>query len=530
MTPIFFHRDISTDINLNPAEAKIRGLLVDFCDQYNAKHDPPLVLRITGGWVRDKLLGNESNDIDIAIDHLSGEKFASLLVDYINSKPKITEDERILSNSIHKIEKNPEKSKHLETCTTKLYGLDIDFVNLRNEEYTEESRIPIIKYGTPEEDALRRDATLNALFYNLQTQKVEDFTQRGLEDLANGLLRTPLSPKKTFLDDPLRCLRLIRFASRFNFSIEQETLDAMSQEEIRHALHRKISRERVGVEIEKMLAGPNPDYGLKLIYQTQLYSSIFNFGDVTDVVMDMNKDKHVLIREISQRNQEFLKKIVTEFPLLIELIQKHEDLNEEWEIINKDKFLKKILYLSLLITEWEGLQLLANPKKKIKKMLYASELIIKEGVKYSTKESDIISGIVNSSESFKSFVNLVLTNSSIKRSEIGLFIKNYNEYWRLAVIFNLLSSCLKNNNEQNLDVIFKNYESFLDTIVELDLSHVYTIKPLIDGKTLSHELNIKPGPWMKKAQDAILIWQLDNSDKSKEECLDYIKKILPEFI
>jgi Poly A polymerase head domain len=101
---------------------------------------------------------------------------------------------------------NPDQSKHLETATLKLHGLSIDMVHLRNEKYTEESRIPMIEVGTPAEDAERRDFTINSLFYNVNSQKVEDFTGKGLEDLKNGIIRTPLDPRITFLDGELQIL------------------------------------------------------------------------------------------------------------------------------------------------------------------------------------------------------------------------------------------------------------------------------------------------------------------------------------
>lgn len=84
---------------------------------------------------------------------------------------------------------------------------------------------------------------------------MEDFTGHGLQDLQDRLIRTPLSPFETFRDDPLRVIRLIRFSSRFAFPIIQEVMDMMSNEEIKVALQTKISRERVGVELEKILLG-----------------------------------------------------------------------------------------------------------------------------------------------------------------------------------------------------------------------------------------------------------------------------------
>ena len=156
---------------------------------------------------------------------------------------------------LHKIEANPEKSKHLETVTTRMLGLDIDLVNLRKETYTQDSRNPQMQFGSPEEDALRRDATVNALFYNLNSSSLEDLTGRGLADMQRKILRTPLEPYQTFKDDPLRVLRLIRFASRLGYSIDADVAEAMSDESIQTALRAKISRERVGTEVEKMLRG-----------------------------------------------------------------------------------------------------------------------------------------------------------------------------------------------------------------------------------------------------------------------------------
>jgi len=81
------------------------------------------------------------------------------------------------------IRSNPDQSKHLETAKVKYQGIEIDFVNLRSESYASTSRIPEIEFGTAEEDAVRRDFTINALFYNIGQGNVEDLTGKGLEDL-----------------------------------------------------------------------------------------------------------------------------------------------------------------------------------------------------------------------------------------------------------------------------------------------------------------------------------------------------------
>lgn len=210
---------------------------------------------------QDKLLKLDNHDIDVCIDNMKGKPFA-LLLEKFARRPEVkaryasTESKRNIVEHIHTIPENHDKSKHMESATGKVFGFDLDFVHLRTEVYNESSRIPEVEFGTAKEDALRRDSTINSLFYNLTSSKVEDFTGRGLEDLLNHkVIKTPLAPFKTFRDDPLRILRSIRFASRLGFSIASEDEEAMSNSSIQEALKLKISRERVGTEVEKMLKG-----------------------------------------------------------------------------------------------------------------------------------------------------------------------------------------------------------------------------------------------------------------------------------
>ncbi len=243
-------------ISLTPQERKLRDLLLDVARYIDESKElkEQLELRFAGGWVRDKLLDIPSNDIDTAINAMTGYAFTLKMKEYLDVPENRLKHGIENVHNLHKIAANPEKSKHLETVTTKILGYDVDFVNLRKETYSADSRNPQMEFGTAKEDALRRDATVNALFYNIHIDEVEDFAG-GLADMKMRLIKTPLEPHQTFIDDPLRVLRLIRFASRLGFSIDTESERAMSDPAILEALKMKISRERVGVEIEKMLNG-----------------------------------------------------------------------------------------------------------------------------------------------------------------------------------------------------------------------------------------------------------------------------------
>lgn len=546
-------RNINNSIVLDETETSIRDLLVKFCDYHNSQPDcdanKQLELRITGGWVRDKLLGNESHDIDIAINFLSGEEFANALNEFV-----LEYHPELKLKAFHKIKKNPEKSKHLETCTTKLFGLDIDFVNLRNEQYSNDSRVPVIECGTAEEDALRRDATLNALFYNLNQNVIEDFTGKGLDDLREGILRTPLQPLQTFLDDPLRVLRLIRFASKFNFIIETGTLNSMKDPQIKSTLINKISRERVGVELEKILSSNNPEYGIKLINHVGLSHSIFNTSVLYDTIVELNDSETVT--HLQESNDQLDKRIDDTTNIIPLLTKNLHELNTQYitkiyDDLTTNELMVKLIWLTM-ITQPFGLN---NVRINHKKPLTTSavEVILKEGLRLGKHDFEPALNITREScSSYETLNKFFQDPSSLKRSDLGLYLRSFGQYSNLNIIFNCLNDILKQINlpstieevpypkalglEPSSDVsqiisqTIQRYDSLIGYINDLGLVEVYKLKPIVDGKLLSKQLNKKPGPWMSQILSDVLTWQLDNPNGSQKDCLEYIKESLSNSI
>lgn len=540
-------RAVKTQIELNVTELKIRNLLVGFCDHYNKSTTSDLVLRITGGWVRDKLLGVESNDIDIAINHMSGEEFATKLVDYLKDT-KLD----LLLKAIHTIKKNPEKSKHLETCTTKLYGLDIDFVNLRSEQYTEDSRVPVMEYGTAEEDALRRDATLNALFYNLNQNCIEDFTGKGLDDLKNSILRTPLQPLQTFLDDPLRVLRLIRFASRLDCIIEENTLNSMKEPQLKKTLMTKISRERVGIELEKIFASHNPGYGLQLINYTGLTDSIFNSGTLYDNIKALN-DKAVLsqLQDIGGQIELQINGATKLFPIFQESCSStslHSIVSSVFSLFD----LQKAFWLSVILSPYKALGVRTNTKKK-NVTTHVPEVLLREGLKSSNSDIEKVTVLTKHVDVSSDILHRVYcAPESVSRSEMGLYLRAFSSFSDLNIVFSCFIEMVHELNQRSsssiyqplptieysaedrtlihnlMAPVFQKYQFILNHINDQGLKDVHLVKPIIDGKTLSKELGSKPGPWMGQINSRILVWQLDNPQKSVNDCLNYVKEIIHE--
>lgn len=541
--PVDFHvsmrKPVLDTISLNATEQKIKALLVDFCTQYNKQakvETPDLELRITGGWVRDKLLGDESNDLDIAINALSGEDFATQLMQWAHITSRDLGDN---STSLHTIKKNPEKSKHLETCTTKLFGLDVDFVNLRNELYTSESRVPIIEYGTAEEDAMRRDATLNALFYNINEDKIEDFTGRGLADLQAGILRTPLQPLKTFLDDPLRVLRLVRFACRFNFSIDEETLNAMKDVQVKDTLVHKISRERVGVELHKILISENVPYGLRLINHVNLSDCIFDAGTLWPLIQSANDDS--VLDEI-ELAKDLVNKTVDEstqhFSAFLDHVRETPKLNLLTQQVFASKNLQKLFWLALILHPYGTVQVKIHAKKLSNANFV--EVILKEGLRFGKTEYEVATRIASDIAQDGFLHDYFANPNDASRSDIGLYMRHFTEYFNVGLVANAYHDFLNNiepaelytevqpRPESKVDLslakqILVQYEQLLQAIERLELTSVKDTKPIIDGKLISKALQRKPGPWMRDIAPEVMRWQLDNPTGTAEECLEYIR-------
>jgi len=267
---------LSYTIELTDEEAQLFTLVRQIRD----KHCRSTTIRISGGWVRDKLLNRENSDIDIVLDNMSGIDFARMLHENIVGESELPEAALTACNPTLK-EYGQTKSKHLQTASLRVGNLCIDFCQLRFEKYNQDSRVPA-KTGIASvvEDAFRRDLTINALYYNLNTNQVEDWTEQGLEDLRLRNIQTPMSPLYTLMEDPLRILRAIRFASQLSYSMDSGLKKAALDKRVRLSLQQKVSKERVGKELDGIFQTRDPRRGMGLLIETKLVDIIFPLDDM----------------------------------------------------------------------------------------------------------------------------------------------------------------------------------------------------------------------------------------------------------
>ncbi|KAJ0162083.1 CCA tRNA nucleotidyltransferase, mitochondrial [Colletotrichum tanaceti] len=491
--------------SLTAKEKQLRDLLVDVAALIDAagRSPEPLVLRWAGGWVRDKLLGIESHDIDTAINAMTGYAFSLELRDYCaqhahTEKHKIGPDDM---GSLHRIAANPDKSKHLETATTRMFGLDVDFVNLRKETYTQDSRNPTMEFGTAEEDALRRDATINALFYNLHTGLVEDFTG-GLADMESRLVRTPMEPLQTFTDDPLRVLRLVRFASRLDFSIDPAATAVMADAHVLDALRLKISRERVGVEMEKMLKGSSPRSSLDLIRTLDLYNAIFT---------DPNGMEHP---------RPDLSKWQLVYDLLDSLIRDRAPGSIYDILVKSDEAAYFAWNLAALIPYAHVEKEVPLPKARA--TLPLTTLVAREGIKAPNRLCDVITAAHRHRHDITALKQGVCDKGPVatERDKVGMAIRkwdNQGSYWRVQVLYAMLveaSEKLTPDSDADTIVFLSGWKSFLDHLANLDVMDAPSLRRLVDGRMLGKELGVRPGKWMGQALDVCVAWQLRHPDET----------------
>ncbi|CAJ1985966.1 tRNA nucleotidyltransferase [Leishmania donovani] len=283
-------------VRLEAAIPPAHQSVFDFLLSVAAENKLKATLRVAGGWVRDMLLGLHSNDIDIAIEThagtklVTGEAFAHRVSEY-----QLAHGGR--GHTVSVIRSNPALSKHIETATVRVHEIPVEFCALRTDVYTNESRIPQVRPAAPVEDAQRRDFTINALFYNLHTGMVEDYTT-GLEDLRLRIIRCPLEPRTTFMDDPLRLLRGVRFVGQLgalNFSLD-ESITSCMDDALLQVLQQKVSRERVGKEFVKMMAAAHPERCIALLHDMHILQHVL----LVSVVMRQVPGKKQLSNEIER--------------------------------------------------------------------------------------------------------------------------------------------------------------------------------------------------------------------------------------
>lgn len=238
----------------------------------NAADKLGLECYVVGGYVRDLFLERPSNDIDVVVVG-SGIQVASELKAILGKKAHLS------------------VFRNFGTAQVKYKHTEVEFVGARRESYSHDSRKPVVEDGTLEDDQNRRDFTINALAVCLNKARFGELVDPfgGVDDLWDGIIRTPLDPDVTFSDDPLRMMRCVRFATQLNFFIEDETFEALERNAERIKI---ISGERIEEELNKIMMTPTPSKGFIDLHRCGLLQIILPELVALDVVETRNGRAH----------------------------------------------------------------------------------------------------------------------------------------------------------------------------------------------------------------------------------------------
>jgi tRNA nucleotidyltransferase/poly(A) polymerase len=520
----FFKKKSNKDISINENERKVFDFVKDAIKYFNLN----VTARVAGGWVRDKIMGKSSKDIDIAVDKMSGKDFSKYLMKYADI---IGEDAKS-----GLIPAKPDQGKNLETAIFRIMGEDIEIVNLRDEKYIPGSRHPeTIPTDSPIKDAFRRDFTINCLFYNINTGKVEDFTGTGISDVENGIIRTPevsaeninevgrhITAKQTFMDDPLRIMRAIRFANRYGFRIDESVANAARDEDVQREFRKMITPERIEIEMRKIMGeNRSPRYALELIRDWGLRDEVLRLPEeYSEWEMDQNNPHHEL----------------NLWDHLMEALDNIQEIVSEKNVSAADRYI--LNWATLLhdvgkldpnthgIKDLEG-KLISTYYGHENSSMKAAEYMLRKLPGTSVKEIERIKTLIDAARRMNPSHLDPDQPSSMGSKAIGKILrltKDFEYDWERALEVAMADSAAHKKDWIRSNQYPRTYWDSLSDQFKSMPKNVGTMPPLLSGKDIMEMFGRKGGPWVGKIISAMIDWQLENLNATKEDAVEFAKK------
>jgi poly(A) polymerase len=432
---------------------------------------------IVGGYVRDLLLGSDGYDIDFVV--------VGDALEFCRELKK-----RIHAGSLVSYPR-------FGTCMLQYKNHKLEFVTARTEIYQKNSRKPVVKKADLLSDLSRRDFTINTLAMDIHPDRFGQITDpyNGKKDLEIGFIRTPLDPQQTFSDDPLRMMRAIRFSTKFNFTIDLKTLQAITETAERLKI---ISQERITAEFNKILMTSKPSLGINLLDQTGLLQFFLPELINTQGVEQRESHHH---KDVFFHTLQVLDNIAkTTNNLNLRLAALFHDIAKP----TTKRFNKK--------TGWTF-----HGHEVVGERLSA---IIMRRLKYANETIGYVCKIVRLHLRPMALVSEEVTDSAIRR----LLFLSGNEFDDLML---LCRADITSKNPEKVKRYLKNYEIVLVKAKEVEeKDNLRAFKSPVNGNEIMTLFNLSPGPEVGKLkkiiEEAILSGEIPNEHHA---AFSYIKNL-----